>query len=242
MVVNYLCEKTIVITIIAITCIYERANSFFGLVDSIKWYISGMTIANPHSDTINACFLLSGNYQAKLYVFDSGVMDSAVQTVTIKPTPHPKILGLDSAYYAFGSCCSVVDSYLSYQWYEAEGPFLIIGATSNSLLCGMGNFYVVVDSGGCLGMSDTAIVPEGVKNIYYLNFSIKLTPNPTSSTLAITSTQPIDQVIISNLLGQNVFSSAFSQKEKVQVDVSELPSGMYFVTVNGSEVRRFIKE
>jgi len=74
------------------------------------------------------------------------------------------------------------------------------------------------------------------------NFSLQIFPNPATSQLTISSTnQPITQITISNLLGQTVFSNNYNA-EKVEVAVAGLPSGVYFVKINGSEVRKFVKE
>ena len=66
-------------------------------------------------------------------------------------------------------------------------------------------------------------------------------PNPTASTLNIKSTVLINQITITNLLGQMVLKS-HCQKEEAQIDVSFLPNGMYFVNLNGTEERKFLKE
>ena len=87
---------------------------------------------------------------------------------------------------------------------------------------------------------DTVLVPERVANIPN-SHSIALYPNPATTSLTITSTDKITTVSISNLLGQIVYTHAYNS-EKVHVDVADLPSGVYFVKVNGSEVSKFVKE
>lgn len=88
---------------------------------------------------------------------------------------------------------------------------------------------------------------------------ITIFPNPVATQLTIQSTaQPITQITITNLLGQAVYSwqSAVGSLQAGQaglqasVDVSALPTGMYFVKVNDSPsassgqavVRKFLKE
>jgi len=65
-------------------------------------------------------------------------------------------------------------------------------------------------------------------------------PNPATTSLTISANQ-INQITISNLLGQTIYSRQYNSP-KVQIDVSTLPSGLYFVKVNGSEVKKFFKE
>ena len=73
------------------------------------------------------------------------------------------------------------------------------------------------------------------------SFQIAIYPNPTTSTLTINSSQPITEITITNLVGQVITSSKVNQKE-IQIDVSYLPNGLYFLIVNGTEVKRFLKE
>jgi hypothetical protein len=39
-----------------------------------------------------------------------------------------------------------------------------------------------------------------------------------------------------------IFITNNYNSDQIQVDVSTLPAGLYFVKVNGSEVRKFVKE
>ena len=71
--------------------------------------------------------------------------------------------------------------------------------------------------------------------------AINLFPNPTQNELYITASYPIALVVVTNLLGQTVYTKDYNS-EQVQVDVSDLPAGIYLVRINGSEVRKFVKE
>jgi type IX secretion system substrate protein len=65
-------------------------------------------------------------------------------------------------------------------------------------------------------------------------------PNPTSGVLNVSGPN-ITSVIISNLLGQVVYTHVYAAKQ-VQIDVADFPKGIYLVRVNGTEVRKFVKE
>ncbi len=73
------------------------------------------------------------------------------------------------------------------------------------------------------------------------NNAISQYPNPARTELHITATEMISSVTVSNLLGQTVYSHQYSSNN-VQLDVSSLPAGVYFIKVNGTEVRKFVKE
>ena len=71
--------------------------------------------------------------------------------------------------------------------------------------------------------------------------SILLYPNPTTTFLTISATTDITTLTITNPLGQTVYNQQYNSKQ-VQLDVETLSSGVYFVKVNGSEVRKFVKQ
>ena len=72
------------------------------------------------------------------------------------------------------------------------------------------------------------------------NLQVDSYPNPATTTISITSSQPITQITITNIIGQILYSNVF-KKEDVLIDVSSLPIGMYFITISGSEVRKLFK-
>ncbi len=77
------------------------------------------------------------------------------------------------------------------------------------------------------------------------DINMLLFPNPAHAQLTIQSAnQPINEITITNLLGQEIKGErreGIGQRE-VRIDVSGLPEGIYFVKINGSEVRRFVKQ
>jgi len=66
-------------------------------------------------------------------------------------------------------------------------------------------------------------------------------PNPATTDFTITAQNLINQIIITNVLGQTVYTHHYNNKQ-VQINVANLRSGVYFMKVNGSEVRKFVKE
>jgi sugar lactone lactonase YvrE len=72
---------------------------------------------------------------------------------------------------------------------------------------------------------------------------IAIYPNPVITMLYIQSASPVRQISIANILGQIVYYQLLaSNAQSVKIDVSELPPGLYFIKVDESEVRKFIKE
>lgn len=88
-----------------------------------------------------------------------------------------------------------------------------------------------------LGAAKVNVVPA-------LPDDIEIYPNPAATLLNIRSTnQPISSLAVTNLLGQTVYHQLQTVNCKLQtVDITNLPSGIYFVKVDNIVVRKFVKE
>jgi hypothetical protein len=73
------------------------------------------------------------------------------------------------------------------------------------------------------------------------NPNINIYPNPSSTAITITALHTIKTVSITNLLGEVISTNQYNT-DVVQVDVKDLPAGIYFVRINGTEVRKFVKQ
>ena len=69
----------------------------------------------------------------------------------------------------------------------------------------------------------------------------RLYPNPATNELTISAPERITSIAISNLLGQTLYTHEYNSQQ-VQIDVANLPKGMYLVRINGSDVRKFVKQ
>ncbi|MCD6013709.1 MAG: hypothetical protein K0Q79_3571 [Flavipsychrobacter sp.] len=68
-----------------------------------------------------------------------------------------------------------------------------------------------------------------------------LQPNPAIELLTINCPAIINSVTVVNIDGKIVHSGKYNSNE-VQVNVGGIPTGIYFVTINGMETREFIKK
>ena len=66
-------------------------------------------------------------------------------------------------------------------------------------------------------------------------------PNPAIKAITVCANVPLDDVVIEDVLGRVVEHYSFST-QKATIDVAGLPSGIYFLKVNGIEVKKFVKE
>ena len=80
----------------------------------------------------------------------------------------------------------------------------------------------------------------GVKTVS-TQTTINIYPNPATTELTVSANAPINQVTISDLVGRAVLEHSYNSKE-VHINIAALPTGVYFVKINGTEVRKFVKE
>ena len=66
-------------------------------------------------------------------------------------------------------------------------------------------------------------------------------PNPALHIVNISAPDTIHQITIIDILGQVAYSYQFNLP-KVQMNVTDLPAGVYFLKVNDIEIRKFIKQ
>jgi hypothetical protein len=106
--------------------------------------------------------------------------------------------------------------------------------------------FKFVGSGGKTVYIDNLYFHDGttaVKNVYQ-NEAIKVYPSAASTVLNLKSDVEVNQVVISNLVGQTIRSLNINAMQKT-IDVSALSAGNYFISIqleNGESVnRKFIK-
>jgi hypothetical protein len=71
--------------------------------------------------------------------------------------------------------------------------------------------------------------------------NIKIYPNPVKGKVIITSTERIEKVEISNLLGQKLLTK-YNTTTTMQIDMSGFVGGVYIIKVNDSYISRLVKE
>ncbi len=124
---------------------------------------------------------------------------------------------------------------------DATGNVFIAGAfNSDTLNFGSTNLTNATPTTSNTFLSKLSST-EGTPSIMVEPEKAILYPNPVTNCLFISCTENITKIVISNLMGQTIYNLQYHSRA-VQVDISELPSGVYFVEVNRKEVRKFVKQ
>lgn len=198
---------------------------------------------------------------------DCAVLDTTREVFNGKAGTNEPSLASDWQYFpsiSESKWYKVVMTYDSISWRiyvndtlvnTVTGPDYPIGVSTDSVSIGIDlgdsptypfQYYGLIDDIELynLVLTDSEIVHYGatlgVNNVLN-NATISIYPNPATTELTIADNDKITSVAITNLPGQTVFSHAYNA-EQVRVNIAELPAGIYFVKVNGSEVRKLAKE
>ena len=71
--------------------------------------------------------------------------------------------------------------------------------------------------------------------------AITLYPNPAQDNVTISSTGIINDVVITNITGQQIFNEHYSAKEIV-VNLNQMAPGVYVVRINDTKVYKIVKQ
>ena len=175
-------------------------------------------VANP---SVNTTYTVTG-----INIGCASIPDTI--TVTVAQAPNKPTITISPT----GD--SLISSAGSYnQWYF-NGKALADSTRKVLVIKGhQKGWYEVTVTNPANGCGATSDSTTSIDQVSINNNRLSIYPNPASGTIIITSAINIEQVKITNVLGQTVFlSSVKYAEEKTTVDVSALPEGMYFVTVN----------
>ena len=105
---------------------------------------------------------------------------------------------------------------------------------------GTGNYYLTGSTFECnpmmVNVVNVAATPQVTKS-----GEISVYPNPATSELTISSSEKITSLSITNTMGQIVREGHYNQLQIV-VPLANMASGVYFAKINGTLVKKFIKE
>jgi len=196
---------------------------------SFQWQKDGVDIAGSISN--NYVATTSGTYRCKVSVPSTtcNVVSRDI-LVTVNSYPVPSIS-------LSGSVVKTANVYAHYQWFL--NTVAIPGATNYAYTTtSPGSYRVrVTDANGCSAYSSEypVYIGTGVANIG--TAPVKIYPNPVTDMLHIESAVPVTTVISSvegRVLG--------NYKNQSVIDIHELPSGMYLVTLYNEAGERVVIE
>ena len=106
---------------------------------------------------------------------------------------------------------------------------------------------IITQSSGINGIVQSCVGYVGVEEHTLANKNSKVYPNPTNGIFTVTSEEEIKEVVVYNIMGELVFKQSFSSDTSPSgrlggactINLTELPSGMYFVNVIHNNAQKF---
>lgn len=199
------------------------------------------------------------------HYYDSRILNGYGDTnLLINPFKMPEERGVGFSYYYFpdtaatsGPC--IGDKYTIAEdvfRFEYDGHWSPPGTDLKSYRIGLGQtamkrehwvstylyqtenyIYVLKNGTACTG--SFMPIANKVPNLSAQKY-IHIFPNPATIELTISSSDIVNSITITNIIGQTFYSEQYNTKE-LYLDVAALPQGAYLIKINGTEVRKFEK-
>ncbi len=151
----------------------------------------------------------------------------------------------DSASFASATWDEITGLNLSTGTYEWVTSTHDISAYAGEASVYIAFKYTSTDTEGAVWDVDNIVVSAG-SNVASVNSGIRISPNPTNANLNINSVSNIDQIAISNIIGQRVLNINNVNSKNFTLDVRNLKSGVYMIAIrnnNGTvNLSKFVKE
>jgi len=122
-------------------------------------------------------------------------------------------------------------------WYADSSLTTILPTTTE--LVNNTIYYVVEENLDCQSSLLEILAIETVSVTNFNSYGFSYYPNPVNDMLHFSSNQPIENVLVTNMLGQQINVSTSSDNKNL--DMSNLPSGNYLVKVTIDGVAKMIK-
>jgi sugar lactone lactonase YvrE len=81
-----------------------------------------------------------------------------------------------------------------------------------------------------------------VDTVIGLSQTNSISPNPATNTITISAGDKIENIAITNMVGQVIYNQLYNKVEKTDVEVAGWAAGVYFIKVNGVYAGKFVKE
>ena len=142
------------------------------------------------------------------------------------------------------SSITLSDTTIGGIWSVSNGHTTVIGGVVNGLTVGIDTVSYYLQRGCATAEKSIQVLADcntEATNILLSRPMVNVYPNPAQNQLSVTFTEKITGLAICNLLGQTLYYE-ICESYQVDIDVSYLPTGVYFIKINGMEVRKFEKD
>ena len=202
-------------------------------------FVGAAVITSTFQDPV-ACYYVAGTYDVTLIATNATGNDMITIPIVVGSADiATSVSGITITADAIGAI---------YQWVDCSTMDPIPGETSSSFTpAANGSYAVIVTENGCTDTSAcTDITSVGLTDVPVSDF-IRVYPNPSTGIFTIDDTRGElsgQAITVGNLVGEIIYRSKITS-QKTQLDLSNKPEGVYFISVTGQSgklVTRITKE
>jgi hypothetical protein len=225
---------------------YNLVSNLDNCINGVFGYVNGQKLAYRYE--MNPILV---NNIDRTYLFKQNVAQNCNAAFLLVPDTLPH------NYFALNQ--SIGSGTLNYIWNWGDGSSPSVGVNPSHTYATAGFYNIcltITDGNGCsdsycLGSNLAVYLPQSIITLNvvsqlppYLgletNHSTKMLiyPNPSKGIFYFNDNSQIKTVKVYNAMGQEVLS----QSNQQQIDLSDLPSGLYFARVNGNATLKLLKE
>ncbi|MCF8294544.1 MAG: T9SS type A sorting domain-containing protein [Bacteroidales bacterium] len=180
----------------------------------------------------------TGSSTSNTIVLQAGNTSGYVSVVAIASTGQSQpeeiyitVIELDTTVIISGSLLTASANASSWQWYDCTTNQAISSATNQSYTAEVtGNYAVIIEHNGCVDTSSC----HRVFGLSILDLpgqkGFRILPNPTTGIINIQGNSNPDFYVITDIIGNHIITKSNYPKSR-NLDVSNLPEGVYFLTL-----------
>lgn len=201
-------------------------------VDNFNWTMTGGTPSSSSLTGGTTSYAAAGGYTVSLTVTNTCGSNTQSGSVTVNALPTVSFSIVQD------TVCTT-SGLLALSGTPTGGTFSGTGVSGTNFdpLTGAGTYtitYNFTDVNGCSGTATDNLVVDGCLGLsQYSNINTKtfIYPNPASVMLSIQSQKQFDRIQLMDMTGRIVMSSQFSLTTKKDVDLTNLPNGVYTISL-----------
>ena len=228
-IINEPSELVITLSSIPVSCFDDCDGTIIGSVNGglapYTYSLDGNSFQNSNTFD-NLCAGLHN-----ITVKDNNNCLSTNSTVISEPAPVIVTISVNGIYL------EATTGFVSYQWLDDNGSFILGANSQNYLPSNVGEYSVeVTDQNGCTGTSNT--INYIIESLNSESTILSIYPNPTSNWITIETQENIkNDINIINVIGETVYTISkdkFSDNYEM-INLSNLPKGSYIIQLINSQ-------
>jgi hypothetical protein len=231
---------------------YDTLTNYLGCDSIITLHLIAKPSYLYNSTTLTVCEGSVYFYDGHVYTTNTQMYDTFISQLGCDSIVGIKIIAIpapDTSVIQSGNALIAQAQHSSFYWYDCTQHQLIQNANDDTFMVHHSGSYAVLVKDSLTLCSDTSncrtIVVSGVEEVESSRFSIY--PNPTSSNLVIGNLKlDIGYLTISDVLGRVLKQITNLKYPITNVQVEDLPSGIYFIKATDTKGNvmngKFIKE